>query len=58
MNMCSAADKKYCYVTVVGVSYLASCSGNERVKVKERYCQDNKDAKDSLTDIPDHSVAF
>ena len=58
LDVCLKAKKKFCYVTCVGVSYLASGSGNERVKVKERYCEENKDGEDSLSDIANHSVAF
>ena len=58
LDVCAKANKKYAYVTVVGVSYLASGSGSERFEVKERYCKDTEDAKDSIGDIQDHSVTF
>ena len=56
LDVCKESKKRFAYVTVVGVSYIAPETGIERFNVKERYCVDNEDAKDSISDIPDHSV--
>ena len=56
LDVCQESKKRYVYVTVVGVSYIASETGIERFNVKERYCVDNEDAKESIADIADHSV--